>query len=567
MPNPNTETHFAQIPHADIQRSILDMSHKHSTSFNFGECIPIDVREVLPGDSWQLTTRKKVRLQTLLAPVYGSAWLDEYWFFVPNRLVWEHWQEFCGENTQSAWAPETEYTIPKMKSPEGGFQPGTLADYFGWPLNKEWSAGDRIPSALPARGYALIMNEFFRYTPTTDPLNIPKGDAYQQGSNGDDYINDVANAGKPFVASKFSDYFTRCTPSPQYGESPLIPVGGLFHGGEFPVFTSTNTVDISHYGSRADIPGTRLLHKFGSGSSVVDDKIFTRSGDSNAVYAGNAAASSIQNDTLTPINLFASVPDQDIGTGAFDINALRLAFASQRFLEKMAMGGSRYTEILRSFFGVVSPDARLQRPEFLGGSRTPLEIQQVTNVAQSNLDYLGDLGAMSVTADVNGQFVKSFTEHGYLFGIVVARYDHDYSSQGLERFWMRNTRWDMYWPTFAHLGNQPVYTNELYFDEATQDTVFGYQEAWADYRHANNRVSGMLRPELNTGLKSWTFADNYASAPVLGDEWIREDKSNVDRTLAVTSDLAPQLFADFWFDMKATRPMPLFSVPGLIDHF
>lgn len=554
MPNPNVETHFAQIPHADIQRSILDMSHKHSTSFDFGQVIPIEVREVLPGDSWQLTTRKKVRLQTLLAPVYGSAWLDEYWFFVPNRLVWDHWQEFCGENTQSAWAPETQYTIPKMKSPEGGFKPGTLADYFGWPLNKEFSAGPRIPSALPARGYALIMNEFFRYTATTDPLNIPKGDAYQQGSNGDDYINDVANAGMPFVASKFSDYFTRCTPSPQYGESPLIPVGGMFHGGEYPVYTSNQRHDGSGFTLRADIIG----RDYNRGFAFTPD-------NAQLVGTGNQAYD-FQNG-MDPVNLYTSIPDQEIGTGAFDINALRLAFASQRFLEKMAMGGSRYTEILRSFFGVVSPDARLQRPEFLGGSRTPLEIQQVTNVAQSNVDYLGDLGAMSVTADVNGQFVKSFTEHGYLFGLVVARYDHDYSSQGLERFWMRNTRWDMYWPTFAHLGNQPVYTNELYFDEATQDTVFGYQEAWADYRHANNRVSGMLRPELNTGLKSWTFADNYQSAPVLGDEWIREDKSNVDRTLAVTSNLAPQLFADFWFDMKATRPMPLFSVPGLIDHF
>lgn len=555
--NRNVESHFSRLPSVDIQRSTFDRSCQHSTSWNVGELVPLFVDDVLPGDTFTVDTSKIVRLQTLLSPVFGNAYLDTYWFYVPYRLCWSHWKEFCGENTQSAWIPETTYSIPKIKAPEGGFERGTIADYMGLPLYKDWSTGTKIPSALPFRAYALICNEFFRDQNLTDPLNISTGDSYQQGSNGSDYINDVANGGKPFIAAKYHDYFTSCLPSSQKGTSPLIPVGGLFHGGDFPVYTREDTFNTTAVGLKMNgfsTSGTERISDSTVFKGTSGDYVLTKTG---TIQAGD--------NVLAPSNLYAAVPDQDIGTGTFSVNALRLAFAAQRFLEKSARSGSRYIETLAGHFGVTSPDARLQRPEYLGGNRVPLSVSQVTNTAQTNNDYLGDVGAQSVTADQHSDFTKSFTEHGVIMCLACVRYDHIYS-QGLERFWMVDNMYDMYWPTFSNLGEMPVYTNELWFDKDSQDTVFGYQEAWSWYRYKPNRVSGYLRPDVPQALSSWTFADNYSEAPTLSDAWIREDKNNVDRALAVTSDATDQIFADFYFNCKCTRPMPMYSVPGLIDH-
>lgn len=566
--NRNVESHFSKLPSAEIQRSIFDRSSDHKTSFNVGDLIPFYIDEVLPGDTFDVTTAKVVRSQTMLTPIMDNLYLDTYYFFVPNRLVWKHWKEFCGENTSGAWAPTVEYTIPSIASPSGGFVSGTIADYMGLPVGVEWSASDELsPSALPFRAYALICNEFFRDENLSDPLNIPTDDANQTGSNGNNYISDVANGGKPFRAAKYHDYFTSALPAPQKGDPVGIPIDiPTFAGGTFPVTTS----DIS------TLPSSTLYPLRWADSAIkVGNASFT---PAHLQYAGKNGQSdylvaTTSNDgplyPVSPINLQTTIPGTDGSSQvSFNVNELRLAFAYQRYLESLARNGSRYTELLLGLFGVKSPDARLQRPEYLGGNRIPITISEVTNSAQSEQDFLGDLGAKSTTSDVNHDFVKSFTEHGYVIGVMVARYDHSYS-QGLEKFWSRKTFTDFYNPKFAHLGEVPIYQCEIYTDgkNLTKENVFGYQEIWADYRFKPNRISGEMRPGVTNTLAQWHLSDNYSSAPTLSDSWIREDTSNVDRVLAVTSTVSNQFWADIFVQNKCTRCMPMYSVPGLIDHF
>lgn len=560
--NRNVETRFAELPSVDIERSIFDRSCTHKTSFNVGDLIPFYVDEVLPGDTFQVTTSKVVRLQTLLTPVMDNLYLDTYFFFVPNRLVWSHWKEFNGENTESAWIPQTQYQIPSISAPSGGFQSGTLADYFGLPVGVEWSnTSVRRPMALPFRAYTLICNEFFRDENLTDPLNIPIGDANQTGSNGSDYINDVANGGKPFKVAKYHDYFTSCLPSPQKGPAVSFP---LLSGDRAPVRPYSDLVDYPD--------GVQPFYMRFAGSDTIAESRYDVYGFHGTEYPERAVVMKAEPisggagtyGNVVPANLYA---DLKTTVGSVTINQLRLAFQLQKYYEKLARYGSRYTESIRANFGVVSPDSRLQRPEYLGGNRIPVTVHEVLNNAQSENDFLGDLGAMSVTADVHEDFVQSFTEHGFVIGVCCLRYDHSYP-QGLERFWCRKSVTDYYLPVFANIGEQPVYTSEIYAstDSLNSDDVFGYQEAWADYRYKPNRVSGEMRPGVTNSLASWHFADNYSSAPTLSDSWIREDKTNVDRTLSVTSSVSNQAWMDVYVKNICTRCMPMYSIPGLIDH-
>lgn len=570
--NRNIESHFAQLPAAEIQRSTFDRSCSYKTSFNVGDIIPFMVDEVLPGDTFNISTAKVVRSQTMLTPIMDNMFLDTYYFFVPNRLVWKHWREFCGENRDGAWAPTVEYTIPTIEAPSGGFAKGTIADYMGLPTGVEWKATDPLaPSALPFRAYALICNEFFRDENLTDPLLISLDDANQQGSNGDDYANDVANGGKPFRAARMHDYFSSCLPSSQKGDAVGIPIhipGIEIPGSTIPVTTGnhktlpTDPVYPLYFGSSSTS---------GNGSSAfVPDKVSALFREENILRGYDAGETHIS--PTAPINLKVDVPaftaggDSDL---SFTVNELRLAFAYQRFLESLARNGSRYTELLLGLFGVRSPDARLQRPEYLGGNRIPISVSEVTNNAQTAQDYLGDLGAKSNTGDVNHDFIKSFTEHGYLFGLMVIRYDHSYS-QGLQRFWTRKKFTDFYNPKFAHLGETGVYQAEIMATPANiadSSKVFGFQEIWADYRYKPSMVTGEMRPGVQNSLAHWHLADHYETVPTLSDGWIREDKANVDRVLAVQSSVADQFWCDIYIKNECTRPMPMYSVPGLLDHF
>lgn len=546
----NENTRFALNPtNLDIARSTFRRDHSVKLSFNVGDVIPFYVDEVLPGDTFQLKTSMVARLQTLLTPMMDNLYLDTYFYFVPNRIVWQHWRELMGENTQSAWIPTVEYSVPQVTAPSGGWSIGSIADYMGIPTG----VANLSVNALPFRAYALIMNEWFRDENLSDPLNIPVDDATLAGSNGTNYITDVVKGGMPFKAAKFHDYFTSALPAPQKGPDVAIPVG---QGGNLPVVPLSDKVSDS-------LLTQNYTAKFMNGSPTNASGIFfATSGTQTSVNVSTSG-----DGAKIPVidNLWAI---QSGTVTAATINQLRMAFQVQKLYEKDARGGTRYIEILKSHFGVTSPDARLQRPEYLGGNRIPVNINQVvqSSATQSSGTPLGDTAAFSVTTDVHGDFIKSFVEHGFVIGIMVARYDHTYQ-QGLERFWSRRDRLDYYFPVFANIGEQPILNKEIYAQGTDQDDeVFGYQEAWADYRYKPSRVAGEMRSKASTSLDVWHLADEYTQLPKLSDAWIREDKTNVDRVLAVTSSVSNQMFADLYIQCKATRPMPVYSIPGLIDH-
>lgn len=543
--NRNVESHFALLPNADIRRSQFDRSSSVKTSFNVGDVIPFYLDEVLPGDTFKVKTSKVVRLQTLITPMMDNIYLDTYFFFVPNRLVWNHWKEFNGENTESAWLPTTEYEIPQITSPAtDGWKVGTVADYFGIPTG--------VPglsvNALPFRAYALIMNEWFRDENLSDPLVVPLDDATVAGVNTGAYITDVAKGGLPFVAAKYHDYFTSCLPAPQKGPDVTIPVAAA---ADLPVVPLAKNVDSS------------LLT--GSLTKFIDPADGTSVGSGMASESDGLNISRQNGFNVNFSNLWAV---QSGVAAAATINQLRMAFQIQKLYEKDARGGTRYTEILKSHFGVTSPDARLQRPEYLGGNRIPININQIVQQSATTEGSTpqGNPVGLSLTTDNHSDFTKSFTEHGFILGLMVARYDHTYQ-QGLDRMFSRKSRFDYYWPVFANIGEQAVYNKEIYAQgSAADDEVFGYQEAWADYRYKPNRVTGEMRSSYAQSLDVWHLADDYSALPSLSDSWIREDKSTVDRVLAVQSSVSNQLFADIYVENRCTRPMPMYSIPGLIDH-
>lgn len=562
--NRNVESHFALNPtNIDIRRSTFDRSHSLKTSFNVGDIVPFFLDEVLPGDTFNVDTSKVVRLQTLLTPVMDNIYLDTYFFFVPNRLTWSHWKQFNGENTESAWIPQTEYEIPQITAPAGsGWSVGTIADYLGVPTG----VPDLSVSALPFRAYALVMNEWFRDENLSDPLVVPVDDATIAGVNTGTFVTDVAKGGLPYKAAKYHDYFTSCLPSPQKGPDVLIPVA---EGGKLPVVTLDQAVP-------TDSKFSLAWYRNGSGVSYYNDTSRYNSfavSDSEGTFDPGVMGSTSNQSFIAPSNLWA-VQSGDIASAS--INQLRMAFQIQKLYEKDARGGSRYIEILKSHFGVTSPDARLQRPEYLGGNRVPININQVVqqSATASGETAQGTVTGMSVTTDSHSDFTKSFTEHGFVIGVMVARYDHTYQ-QGLERFWSRKDRFDYYWPVFANIGEQAVKNKEIFAQGPSvkdsagaviDDQVFGYQEAWADYRYKPSRVTGEMRSQYAQSLDVWHLADDYSALPMLSDSWIREDKSNVDRVLAVTSAVSNQLFADIYIKNRTTRPMPMYSIPGLIDH-
>lgn len=571
--NRNTNSHFAVNPtRIDISRSTFDRSSSVKFSFNVGDVIPFYVDEVLPGDTFNIDTSKVVRMQSLLTPMMDNLYLDTYFFFVPNRLVWDHWREFNGENTESAWLPATEYSVPQLVAPDStGWAIGSIADYMGVPTG--------VPglsvNALPMRGYALIMNEWFRSENLTDPLNIPTSDATVVGSNGGNYITDVAKGGMPFKAAKYQDYFTAALPSPQKGPDVMIP-GGT--GANVPVYALPDIVpDASNPASMSGLFGYGTTYSasggWAKGSGTLTTVNNSPSSYGNAVFTGGDAPATGENGGFVPTNLWA-VGNSALSTAS--INQLRMAFQIQKLYERDARGGTRYIEILKSHFGVTSPDSRLQRPEYLGGNRIPININQIVqqSATQSNGTPQGNPVGLSLTTDTHSEFTHSFTEHGFVFGLCVARYDHTYQ-QGLERFWSRKDRFDYYWPVFANIGEQAILNKEIYAQgpsvvdvdgNPVDEQVFGYQEAWADYRYKPNRVAGEMRSSAEQSLDVWHLADDYSELPRLSDSWIREDGSTVDRVIAVSSRVSNQLFADVYIKNRTTRPMPLYSIPGLIDH-
>lgn len=555
--NRNVESHFALNPtRIDISRSTFDRSSSLKTSFNAGDIVPFYVDEVLPGDTFNVKTSKVVRLQTMLTPVMDNIYLDTYFFFVPNRIVWSHWKEFNGENTESAWIPQTEYEVPQIQSPEGGWQVGTIADYFGLPTG----VANLSVNALPFRAYALIMNEWFRDENLQDPLVVPVDDATVTGVNTDTFVTDVAKGGKPYIAAKYHDYFTSCLPSPQKGPDVTLPVGVsapvVGNGYVLGVTNKSGSLGGLYSGGEQSIS-----YKDGYGIKVVDAPVVAKN-NFNGLLGVPTADQLGQNPEYSGL-----MADLSSVSGA-TINQLRMAFQIQKLYERDARGGTRYIEILKSHFGVTSPDARLQRPEYLGGNRVPINVNQIVqqSATEEGTTPQGTPVGLSLTTDTNSDFTKSFTEHGFVIGVMVARYDHTYQ-QGVERMWSRKDRFDYYWPVFANIGEQAVKNKEIYAQGTAQDDeVFGYQEAWADYRYKPNRVTGEMRSTYAQSLDIWHLGDDYSALPSLSADWIREDKANIDRVLAVQSSVSNQFFCDIYVKNKTTRPMPMYSIPGLIDH-
>ena len=552
--NRNTNSHFALNPtRIDMSRSTFDRNSSVKTSFNVGDIVPFYVDEVLPGDTFDIDTSKVIRMPSLLTPIMDNLYLDTYYFFVPNRIVWQHWKELMGENNESAWIPTTEYEVPQITAPSGGWSIGTIADYMGVPTG----VSGLSVNALPFRAYALVCNEWFRDENLCDPLNIPLTDATVAGVNTGTFVTDVAKGGLPYKAAKYRDYFTSCLPAPQKSEDVTIPVSG---GANYPVMSLDDK--IPNVGSVAttwtDVKGGVSSANWHLGGDNYNGQL---PGNDLGMFNVPASVSSL----VAPTNLWA-INDGVVSTAT--INQLRLAFQVQKLYERDARGGTRYIEVLKSHFGVTSPDARLQRPEYLGGNRIPIVISEInqTSGTSANSTPQGNPSGQSRTTDVHSDFKKSFVEHGFIIGVMVARYDHTYQ-QGLERFWSRKGRLDYYWPVFANIGEQAVLNKEIYAQgNGTDDEVFGYQEAWADYRYKPNRVTGEMRSQAPQSLDVWHLGDDYSKLPSLSDSWIQEDSAVVNRVIAVSEENSNQLWADIFIKNKCTRAMPMYSIPGLIDH-
>lgn len=567
----NAESRFAINPtNIDISRSKFNRNSSVKTTFNVGQLIPFYLDEVLPGDTFNVKTSKVVRLQTMLTPMMDNLYLDTYYFFVPNRLVWEHWKQFMGENTESAWIPTTEYSIPQITAPEGGWQIGTIADYLGIPTG----VGNLSVSALPFRSYALVVNEWFRDQNLCDPVNIDVGDSTAVGSNGSNYITDLVLGGKPFVAAKYHDYFTSCLPAPQKGPDVQIPVavaGNYAVVGNGKGLAISDGVNLGYLNGSFAYNSSTNTYTYPNRPTSFPQNVGSYTGD--WAYSGTSHSAIFGVPTVEELsgNLENSglIAVAEGNAAAATINQLRLAFQIQRLYEKDARGGTRYVELLKSHFGVTSPDARQQRPEYLGGNRIPINVNQIvqqSGTGSASSTPQGTPTGLSLTTDVHGDFSKSFTEHGFVIGVMVARYDHSYQ-QGIERMWSRRTRFDYYWPVLANIGEQAIKNKEIYAQgSAVDDEVFGYQEAWAEYRYKPSRVCGEMRSNATASLDVWHLADDYESLPHLSAEWIREDHANVDRVLAITSKISNQLFADLYIQNETVRAMPMYSIPGLIDH-
>lgn len=563
---------FSDAPAMYMRRTKFDRSHVYKTTFNSGKLIPVFVDEVLPGDTTRMSVNYFARLATPIKPIMDNIYLDWFFFFVPNRLVWEHWQNFCFE--QEDPDDSTDYVIPTVtaaNNADNGYV-GSLWDYFGLPVNTSGNLSGI--NALPFRGVYLIWNEWFRDENLQKSVKIQKGDTNEvlDSSRAADQPSWVFTSDTSIVPGlacpprgKRHDYFTSALPWTQKGPGVSIglagtaalvdpkPITGYFvqqqtgnlaaaqlskDGGVHGIFTANGTLQYQGGGYDAAI----VSHSVNG--------------------TGTATAKAISGNSWLSRSSYADLDSSSI----FTINSLRTAFQMQKFYERLARGGSRYTEVLRSFFGVVSPDARLQRPEFLGSFTKMVNVNPIAQTsATDDTSPQGNLSAYGVTAAKFHGFTKSFVEHGYVFGFVCARADLTYQ-QGINKMWLRSTVYDFYWPTFAHLGEQAIELREIYAQGSKADTtVFGYQERYAEYRYKPSQITGKFRSSVTGGnLDVWHLSQFFKNAPTLNEEFITENPP-IERIIAVPSE--PEFLLDVGFRYTTVRPMPMFGTPGLVDHF
>ena len=541
--NRNSEQHYAQVPHAEIRRAKFKRDFNLLTTMNEGDLVPIYLDEVLPADTFKINLNALVRMATPLYPVMDNAYMDFYFFFVPARLLWKHFQNLMGQNDSTFWAETTEYTTPVTTAPEGGWNVGTLADYFGIPTGV---SGLKVNS-LPFRAYAKVYNEWFRDENLQQPVTQSMDDTTTTGVNTGTNLSDAEAGGMPLKVCKYKDYFTSCLPSPQKSaepvQLPLTGAAGIYAYSDKELKNKTEAT-INSYASQTDFGGK------------TDQRLYATilwTSEPEQIYVGDGTATK-------QLHLGADLTKVEATT----INELRQAIAVQHIFERDARTGTRYKEILKGAWGVTSPDARLDRSEYIGGHRMPINVNQVIQTSSTDsTSPQGNTGAYSMTTLSRNMCTYSATEHGFVLGLAAIRVDHSYQ-QGLSRLWTRSTRFSYYDPMLANLGEQAVLNQEIYAQgKAKDEEVFGYQEAWADYRYRTNMVTSEMRSNYAQTLDAWHYADKYDALPTLSSNWIKEGTENIDRTLAVQSSNSHQFICNFYYEQAWTRPMPIYSVPGI----
>lgn len=548
-------------------RSKFDRGHQLLTTINEGELVPIYMDEVLPGDTARVQLNGLIRMSTPIYPIMDNCYMDTYFFFVPSRLLWEHFENMFGENDTNYWAEKTEYSTPKcIIGGTSGLANGSIGDYFGLPT--EVTKALEV-NALPARAYAMIYNEWFRDENLEAPLMLGYKKSDEGGTNADasketsnaNAIDKTVNtneatlyAMKPARAGKFHDYFTSCLPSPlKNAEAVTIPMSG-----NAPI-----------YGYKDSKLEQKLVTTSALQSSYYQTIGNAKEGSPVKVSDGHMATGLNIKLTLGAVNFDGekAYMGADLSeVTAATINDLRQAIALQHIFEADARNGTRYREFLSGTWGVTSPDSRLQIPEYIGGQRIAINVNQVIQTSQTDTQTgqaLGNAAAYSLTTCSKQMVDYAATEYGYIIGLAVVRVDHSYQ-QGLATKWTRGGRFTYYDPRLAALGEQPVYNREIYAQGTEKDgEIFGYQECWADYRYKPSYVTGEMRSNYKTSLDAWHYADDYNELPTLSAEWIQEGRENIDRTIAVTSEVSHQFLCDFWFNEEWFREMPIYSIPGI----